>query len=214
MKKYITFDSYYTHTQYNDFLLNLRANKIIFEEFVCIKPPYQFYIYIEEKYLPVFLKYNIATSSLERYMLNKIRAYYPNEEYTLLRRQTDNPASFEKFVSPIIFRELRTANYACVFRYKNKEELIKISKGLGVKVWDLGRHREWNLGFTFSKMIKNYVNLSWIVLEKTDKSQYSKPGEFEATLNFNKLNKTKLANKYEDYPYYDDGIYYGLKITS
>jgi hypothetical protein len=215
MKKYVTFDDYYKPSEYNSFLNNLDYNNIEYEQYVCIRPPYHFYIYIDDKYLPVFLRYKIAESSIEKYMLNKIKAFYPNEKYMLTRKDSDSPSgSYEKYISPTIFKNIKNNDYACVFRYKNKEELIRISRELGVAIWDLGKQREWNLAFSYSKFIKSYIPLNWILLEKISSSQFSIPGEFEFELNYKKLNKVKLDNKYLDYPVYINGVYFPLKRTS
>lgn len=214
MLKYITFDNYYTITDYNNFITNLKNNKINFKEFISTKSPYNFYIQIDDKYLPVFLKYNIVPDNTIRYLLEKVQGFYPNEKFYLTRKLSDSPLLFEKYISPKIFQDIKDNEYACVFRYKNKEELYRITRELGIKIWDLGRQREWNLAFTYNKFIHNYIHLNYIILEKTKSGQFSKPGEFELELNYKKLVKVKLDNKFINYPYYDNGIYYALKKTS
>ena len=211
MTTYITFDSYYTHTQYNDFIDNLKHNNIIFKEYVCIKSPYQFYIGIDEKYLPVFLKYKIASSTTIQYLLEKIVPFQSSDIYTLTRKTNDNAMSYEKFISPTIFKNIKLHDYACVFRYRNVEELMKITKELGITIWVLGKQRVWNLAFTYSKYIKNYIPLNYLLVEKNRSGDYDTPGYFEHQLNYKKLITTKLTNKYIDYPCYDNGKYLPLK---
>lgn len=213
MIKYITFDDNYNITQYNDFITNLKNNKIPFKEYVSVKPPHNFYIGVDEKYLPVFLKYIEAPKSIDRWLVEKVTAFLPSEELFLKRKLSDSPVMFEKFISPKIFQDIQFNDYACIFRYKNKEELIKMTRELGIQVWILGKQREWNLAFSYNKFIKNYINLNWILLEKTKPSEYAVPGMFEAELNYKKLVKTKLTNKYINYPYYDNGKYFPLKLT-
>lgn len=214
MNKYITFDNYYTVTDYNNFLSNLDYNKVIYKEYVSIKAPYNFYIELDEKYLPVFLKYKEAPKGIEKYLLEKVQGFYPNEQFLLKRKVSDSPTQIEKFVSPMIFQDINNNQYACVFRYKNKEELIRITRELGIQVWILGKQREWNLAFSYNKFIKNYVPLDWILVEKTKTSDFIEPGSFEYELNYKKLVKTKLTNKFLHYPYYDSGKYFPLKKTT
>jgi hypothetical protein len=209
----ISFDKYYTRLEYNIFLENLTASKVPFKEYVSIKPPYYFYFSIDEAYIPVFLKHDIAPKGTDKYMLERIKAFQQNEIYTLTRKQSDTPNSFEKYVSPIIFRNLKDNDYGCLFRYKNREQLVKITRDLGIKVWDLGKQREWNVAFSYNKFIRNYVPLDWILLEKKKPSDFSKPGEFEYEFNYKRLIKTKLTNKFLNYPYYEDGKYFPLKKT-
>jgi hypothetical protein len=146
-------------------------------------------------------------------MLEKVIAYFPNEKFLLKRKISDSPTQFERFISPKIFVDVKTADYAAIFRYKNKEQLITMSRDLGIPIYILGKQREWNLAFSFSKMIKNYVYNDWVLIEKTKKSEYTKPGEFEQEFNYKKLVKVRLTNKYFNYPYYDNGKYFPLKLT-
>jgi hypothetical protein len=214
MQKYITFDPYYTHTEYNNFLQNIKDSGIPYKEYVLIKPPYYFYFSIDEKYIPIFLKYKELTKGNERYLLERVKTLYPSEDFYLLRKESDSTLNFEKFISPNIFKQIATEQYACVFRYRNKEQLMSISRELGIQVWVLGRQRDWNLAFSFNKFIKNYIPLDWVLVEKTKPSQFEKPGDFEAYLNYFVLHKVKLTNKVINYPYFDSGVYYPMKTTS
>lgn len=210
-KVYITFDGIYSIKNYNDFVNTAKAKKIELKEFINIRPPYRWYIQIEEKYLPVFLNYAVLPKADEKWLLEKMIPLNPMEEYILTRKVSDLPQDFQNFVSPNIFKDIPSADYCVMFKYKNKDELIKISKEIGIKIYVLGMHRGWNLAFTFNKYIRNYIYLDQIILEKKKPSDYQKAGEFEYTLNFKKLVKVKLTNKTLDYPYYEDGTWYPLK---
>jgi hypothetical protein len=208
---YITFDPYYNVTMYNSFVATAKKKGIPIKEYIEVRTPYNWYIQIEEKYLPVFLDYKVASKETENYLLEKLIPLFSNEAYTLTRKLSTLPQSFETFVSPDIFQKIPTASYAVCFRYKNKETLMRYSKELGLKIYLLGRHRDWNLAFCFNKYIRNYVFTSDVLLEKNKASEFQKPCDFERMLNYKKLVKAKLNNKTMEYPYIDDGVYYPLK---
>lgn len=212
-KIYITFDGIYNVQRYNEFVQNIKSYKVLYKEFISIRPPYKWHIQIEERYAPVFLKYQVLTKADEKWLLETMKPLYPNEAYILTRKVSDLPQDFQNFVSPNIFKDIPSADYALVFKYKNKEELLKISKEWGIKIYVLGKHREWNLAFTFNKYIRNFIFLDQIILEKKKPSDFQKQGEFEQTLNFKKLVKVKFTNKTIDYPFYEDGIWHPLKKT-
>jgi hypothetical protein len=196
---------------YNSFVDVAKSNNINIKEYIEVRPPYRWFVEVAESHLPVFLKYEIATKEMQKFLLEKLVPIYPNEEYNLKRKKSTPPQSFEDFVSPTIFKRIPSEPYALCFRYKNKEQLMRYSKELGIKIWLLGRHREWFLAFTFNKFIRNYIYTSDVILEKNNIKEFSKPCEFEVDLNFKKLIKVKLNNKVIDYPYIEDGVYHPLK---
>lgn len=211
MKVYITFDPYYDIIHYNEFIATAKLNKIEFKEFINVKAPYRWYIQIEEKYTPAFLRYNVLPKADDRWLLEKVIPLNPQEEYQVKRKVSSIPQNFQEFTSPYIFRQIIDEPYCVCFKYKNKEELMQISKEWGIKIYILGKHREWNLAFTFNKYIRNFIYMDQILLEKKKPLDFSKAGEFEIALNFKKLVKVKFTNKTLEYPYYEDGIYYPLK---
>lgn len=210
----ISFDAYYSRNEYNKFLENIKTNNVEFIEYVLLRPPYHFYFKISEKHLPVFLKYDILPKNMERFLLEKLKPVMPSDEIYLRRKPGDSALKFEKFVSPRIFRKLVTQQYGILFRYSNRSQLLEISRDTGATIWMLGKHREWNLAFSFSKYIKGYIPLDWVFVEKKKLTQFNKPGEFEYYLNWKKLVTTKLSNKTIDYPYIKDGQYHPLKMPT
>lgn len=208
---YITFDPFYSVDQYNDFIKNAKKNDMKVEEYISIKPPHYWYVKVNKSQLPFFLRYKEATADTTRWLVEKLKPLYPNEEIILKRRPTDSLTDYEKFVSPKIFKKVRTASYACLFRYKNNEELMKITKEMPFKIYVLGKYRTWNLALCFNKYIRNYVFSSWVLIEKTKDNQFSKPGEFEQHLNYKILVSEKFDNKTIEYPFFKDGVLHPLK---
>jgi hypothetical protein len=208
---FITFDPYYSVKDYSDFIENSKKLGYKLEEFISLKTPNNWYIKVNKDQLPIFLKYDIASDSTQRFLVEKIKPLYPNEEYILTRRPTDAKSDFERFVSPKIFQKIKSASYCCLFRYKNKDDLIKITKELPTVIYDLGNYKTWNLALCFNKYIRNYIFSSWVLLEKKNESDFSKPGEFEYLLNYKILVDTKFNNKTIEYSYFKDGTYTPLK---
>ncbi|MDD2505498.1 MAG: hypothetical protein PHF21_04450 [Bacilli bacterium] len=208
---FITFDPYYSVKDYSDFIENSKKLGYKLEEYISLKTPYNWYIKVNKDQLPIFLKYDIASDSTQRFLVEKIKPLYPNEEYMLTRRSTDAKSEFERFVSPKIFQKIKSASYCCLFRYKNKDDLIKITKKLPTIIYDLGNYKTWNLALCFNKYIRNYIFSSWVLLEKKNESDFSKPGEFEYLLNYKILVDTKFNNKTIEYSYFKDGTYTPLK---
>lgn len=210
-KIFMTFDEFYGVKDYNDFIANAVLNKIEFKEYISIKSPYRWYIEIDEKYKPVFLKYSLGAKGDEKWLLEKMMPLNPMEAYVLKRKVGDLPQEFSTFVTPNIFKDIPSLDYCVAFKYRNKEELRKISKEWGLKIYVLGTYRGWNLAFCTNKYIRNFIYLEQIILEKKKPSDFPKLGDFEQTLNFKKLVKVKFSNKTLDYPYYEDGEWNPLK---
>lgn len=208
---YITFDPYYTVQEYSDFIKNAKEKGRPVEEYILLKPPYNWYVKINKSDAPIFLKYSEASSSIEPYLVEKIKPLYANEEYLLTRRSTDAKNEFERFVSPKIFQHVKRASYCCLFRYTSKDYLAKATKEMPLKIYDLGQYKNWNLALCFNKYIRNYVYNSYVFIEKKSESDFSKPGEFEYFLNYKVLVDVKFNNKTIDYPYWKDGTYTQLK---
>lgn len=208
---FITFDPYYSVKEYSEFLNNSKKLGLKIEEYISLRPPHNWYLKVNKDQLPIFLKYDIASDSTQKFLVEKVKPLYSNEEYILTRRPTDAKSEFEKFTSPRIFQKIKSASYCCLFRYKNKDELVKITKEIPTKIYDLGTYKTWNLALCFNKYIRNYVYSSWILLEKKNESDFSKPGEFEYTLNYKVLVDVKFNNKTIEYPYWKEGTYYPLK---
>lgn len=207
---YITFDDFYSIKEYNSFIENAKKRTEI-QEYISLKPPHHWYIKIKKEHLPLFLRFKIASDSTERFLVQKIKPLYPSEEMQLIRRESTSLKDFERFVSPKIFQKVKHSSYAVLFRYKNKQELIKITKESPVKIYDLGQVGKWNLAMCFNKYIRNYIFSSWILIEKTKESEFVNPGDFEQYLNYKILVTSKFDNKTFEYPFVKDGVYTTLK---
>lgn len=208
----LTFDPYYNIKESNEFIKNLKENKINFNTYILSKSPYYWFYEVADKYKPVFLKFNEANSTDLRFMLPKLKELTPSDE-NYLRRIPKTPSDFERYVSPNIFKKAKDAEYFCIFRYKSISEINKITETLGIKIYILPKKvREWNIAFTFNKMIRNFVFGHYILFEKTKKTQFNKVGEIELYLNNKVFVTDKMKFKTRDLPFSEDGTYYPLKF--
>lgn len=208
----ITFDPYYSIQEYNKFIETAKKKNIKFKEYICIKPPYNWFIEIEQGKEPTFLDFKYATSTDERYLLEKLIPIYPADDTYLKRRETNPRSEYERYVSPNIFKKIPQAKYCTIFKFSSIDQIRKISTN-GIKVYYIGRYRGSYIGFSFNKYIQNFIMPSNIILAKTSDSQYSVHGEFEADFNYKFLVGSKMTNKTRELPYAMDGIYYPLNIT-
>ena len=56
--KYISFDNYYKQSDYNRFIMSAFNNGVPFKEYISIKPPYNWWLAIDDKDVPKFLDYD------------------------------------------------------------------------------------------------------------------------------------------------------------
>ena len=208
---FITFDPYYDINQYNHFIKVAKSKGLEIKEYISLKAPHHWYIKVNQAHFPAFLDFKLASDAMSKYLVEKLTPLYPNEAMLLTRRPTDSLVNFEKFVSPKVFQRVKNASYVCLFRYKNRQELLNITKELPTKIYDLGYHKTWNLAICFNKYIRNHVFSSHILIEKTNETQFGTPGEFELHLNYKILVNTKFNNKTIEYPYAENGNYFTLK---
>jgi len=120
---YITFDEFYGVNEYNSFINAAKNNGVEIREWISTRPPYNWYLEIDPKDLPRFLDFEIATSQQEKHLIKKIDPLVHADEYLLLRRETDSPNKFTKFVRNDYLTEVQEKTGITLFRYKNRQEL-------------------------------------------------------------------------------------------
>ena len=213
---YITFDDYYSVTEYNEFLTAAKNNSIEFYEYISTRQPFNWYLKIDDKYVPNFVNYEEITSADKKFICNVMKPRRSNEVPILLRRETDNPKNFEKFISPKSLIEAKDAPYAMFFKSSNKDEVRQFSKDLGdIPIYRFGEktQRKGYIWFCANKYIKGIIPEEQVLLEKTTKSEYNQPGELEYMLNFKVLVTEKIEGKGIEMPYFKDGKWYPLKAS-
>jgi len=215
-KVYITFDDYYDVTAYNEFLTAAKNNKIPYQEYISTRMPFNWYIQIDDKDLPTFVNYEEITSADAKYLTNVLKPRRSNEVPYLLRRQTDSPKKFEKFVSPKVLIDAKDAEYVMFFKSMNKEQVQQFSRDLGdVPIYRFGdkTQRKGFVWFCVNPYIQGIVPDNLVLLEKKSKNEFNNPGELERELNFKVLVTEKISGKGIEMPYFQHGKYYPLKAS-
>lgn len=209
---YITFDNYYTIEEYIEFIQAAKNNNVVFKEFISIRQPYLWYVQVETP--PQFVNYDVADKDIEKWLVSKLDARYPNEEYLLQRRVGSNK-QIEKYISPDPLKQARTEPYFLIFKSGGIPQLMELSKEIPeAKLWDLGDYRGYKYVLTFNKYFKGHIPLDKILLEKTNPKDFSNPGEIEQYINYKILIKEKMINKTIELPFVKNGKYYPLKRNS
>ena len=211
---FYTIDEYYTPEFYNECKESLKNNNIDFKEFISIKPPYKWYFQIDQE--PIMINYDKLTKSSERFLVNKIQALRPNEEYLLQRRNNAvGPKAILKYTENEPLKNARKSDFAIFFNATSKDQLLNITKELpGTKIYYFGRYynNKFRVALCTNPMIKNYLNPDDILLER--EKDFTELGRFESELNFKIFRQKDYLQKYTETTYFKDGKYNPVKIKS
>lgn len=210
-KYYITIDPFMSIKEYSNVITALNNNNVKYNEFISTKPPYNWYINLNE--LPIMVNYDIGTPNDNRFLVSKVKPLRPNEFYKLKRRETDgtSQASLEKFIYNDAFKDVKN-KYAICFRYKSNVELQELTRKLGIRVYKLGTYRGRQLAIGYNKYIKGEITPEYIVMEKLPK-EMNNIGEFEMMINYKWLNSKDKIIKYTQTPYVENGKLNQTKVN-
>lgn len=205
---FYTLDNYYSVKFYNETREALKNNQIKFKEFIEIKSPYKWYFKIDDNLKPIMVNYD--EKQKYRFLVQKVQALRPNEEYLLQRREDDAGSNIKKYIYNDAFRD--SEEYGIFFHIKSKDELLKISKEFPGKIYYLGKYydNKFRVCLCNNIMIKNYINPGQILLEKTP--EMKEPGRFEAEFNYRVLKLNDYVVKYTETIYALDGALIRPKV--
>lgn len=212
---YITVDPYYNVAEYNRMLQALENNGVEYSQWIDTKMPYQWYIKVSDDNQPRFIDFEVKPKTEERFLVSVIVPQRSQDNYLLMRRDTDPATNTSKFLMNDYWTEALNSDYVIIFKYKSPEDIRKISKELGIKIYELGTHR-WKLSMTFNKYVKSHLSTDQILFEKTreEMKEFSKPGELEAEFNYRYLRTEKITKKTLKTNYWDKGIKYpAIKVS-
>ena len=208
---YITFDTYYGVNEYNSFINSAKNNGVVLTEWINIRPPYKWYIGLNSKLdLPKFVDYEIANSNDEKWLVKKIDPLVSKDDYLLIRRENDSETNFTKFVNNDYLTDAYTNKKLILFRFKNREELLRISKSVEMqdsKIYILGTYRTWNLAVCTNPYILSHIATDWVVYKALTDADFNKVGEIEAYINYYILRTVKIDKKHFNTKYVMNGIY-------
>lgn len=227
----MTVDPYMSIVEYNLALQALRNNSVPFSQVIHIKAP--FYWFFDLPYAPMLVNYELADKSVKRFCVTKVIPVRPADDYLLQRRESNGLDGLVKYIENQPLAEARESKYALFFNAGNAEILRNASKNLpGIKIYYFGKFvsGKYKVALCTNPMIKNFIPMNSILIEKdlTSKgakalggsegtggnagNDYSKPGFFEADLNFRVFKNKDLLDKYSETPYFLDGNYVQVKF--
>lgn len=196
---FYTIDPYYDVNFYNQSKEALKNNNVNFSEFIEIKSPYRWFLKLNES--PIMVNYDKLEKN--RFLVQKVQALRPNEEYLLQRRGNSEGTNIKRYIYNDAFRDAE--DYGLFFNIKNREEFIRLSREYPGKIYYLGKYydNKFRVCLVNNPMIKNYILPNQILLEKTP--DMKEPGRFEAEFNYKILKFNDFIYKTSETIYSQDG---------
>lgn len=205
---FISIDDYYDIDFYNDALMALEENGVQYSEHILFQnssiPKY----YLNLPSAPLMVHYNSLLPEDEKYLVSKVIPIDANSSVELYRKQGD----FGKGIRKEIYLNdafLSIENYAAFINISSKEEALKLSKDIPLRIWYLGKYfNKYKVCLITSDYFIPALKESQILLEKTEKMSIVR---FEQEFNFSVLHRKDRLIKYSKTPYFEGGIFYKPK---
>lgn len=205
---FISVDDYYDIDFYNDALMALEENGVQYSEHILFQnssiPKYC----LNLPSAPLMVHYNSLLPEEEKYLVSKVIPIDANSSVELYRKHGD----FGKGIRKEIYLNdafLSIENYAAFINISSKEEALKLSKDIPLKIWYLGKYfNKYKVCLITSDYFIPALKESQILLEKTEKMSIVR---FEQEFNFNVLHRKDRLIKYSKTPYFEGGIFYKPK---
>ena len=197
---FLTIDDYYDTNFYNECIEALKNNKVEFNEFISTAAPYNFYFEVQDDDSPKFINYDEVPRSYNRFLVNKIIALNPKDDYIYQRRTTYvNKAALDHYA---VNDALETAEQSGegIFFTATKEEILKISKEYPRKMFYMGRYfnRKYKVYFTDNLIVKNYLTKNQILVES---NSFNHVTDLETELNLKIFHLKDRLVKLSETPY-------------
>lgn len=205
---FISVDDYYDIDFYNDALMALEENGVQYSEHILFQnssiPKYC----LNLPSAPLMVHYNSLLPEEEKYLVSKVIPIDANSSVELYRKHGD----FGKGIRKEIYLNdafLSIENYAAFINISSKEEALKLSKDIPLKIWYLGKYfNKYKVCLITSDYFIPALKESQILLEKTEKMSIVR---FEQEFNFNVLHRKDRLIKYSKTPYFEGGVFYKPK---
>jgi len=196
---FFTIDPYVSINEYNQSLQALENNKIKYTEFIALIGDFNWFLSLENNQKPIMINYDLMSGTEWKNAVSKVKPLTPNDIYLLYRRI--GKKEIARYVENDVFKKAKKSNNI-VFKIKNKEEMINLSKLYG-EIYPLGVYLNGSirLGICFNPEIKNSITPDRILLEMGT----HKTGELEKTINFKILRNQDKIIKYTKTPYWKNG---------
>lgn len=207
-----TIDPYYDIQHFNRTLESLKNNKVQYELFIDNRAPH--YFYIEAPIQPVFMDYDLISTSRERNLVSLVNSYTPQNDYRFLRRTSHTgKQGFTYYSENDVFAQMNKTKQG-VLIHMQVEHQFKVSKKYPRKLWFLGRYI--NSSFIVfqqdSLEIKNYLDVPHKILAQGSSFQHST--DLEAELNYKHFLFRERLIKLDETPVLQGGKYKAPQIRN
>lgn len=199
-----TIDPYYNIQFFNRTLEALKNNKVNFELFVDSKSPY--YFYIDCPIQPVFLDYDVISSSRERNLVSLVQPLTPQSDYKYLRRSSHTgKKGLEHYSTNDVFAQMNKTKEGVIFQM-TAENAFKVSKKYPRKIWFLGRYlsNSYTVFAQDSLIIKNYLHKVPHRILQEGKS-FNHSTELEQEVNYKIFSLRDRIIKLDETPFLNNG---------
>lgn len=201
--KYISFDNYYKQSDYNNFIMSAFNNGVQFKEYISIKPPYNWWLAINDENVPKFLDYDETKDT--RFFVSKITPRYPNEEFILRRKDNDPKTDIRRFIENDVLAMATKEKFVGVFIFQGTK-IREYSTQIDAKLYILGQKGMYKVGVCFNPYIQNVVDPADMILTIND-GDWRGQGEIEQRINYLWKPQLKLSNKTIESSYFYKGEY-------
>jgi len=205
----ITIDPYYTTSQYNESLQALKNNGIEYSEWISTLAPFEFYLDLDGQ-KPIMMNYDTPSKTVWNKLVSKVKPLKTNDE-VLLYRRGDKLSNVKDYINNDVFSRALKEEKTIVFNYKNKEQLLNLSKTYGV-IYPIGKYLRGSrrLAICFDVRVKNVITPSDLMLEMGK----HKIGELEIKINRKVLREQDKIIKWVHTPKYVKGKFMPTKPNS
>ena len=200
----ITLDPYYSVDFYNSCKDAMLNNNAEVKQYICIRPPYNWYIDVPHK--PVLLNWDPLPESYNKWLVNVVEPVLLNDEIKLFRRSADKGKFKRKFIMNDAYKDL-DGSEVIVFNASGHEELVKLSKAIPHKIWFLGRYYNKRIRLCMVKksdIVESLLPKEQILMVKNNETPFE---EMEAHINYKIFYMKDMVKKFALTPYFLNGAY-------
>lgn len=199
---YITIDPYYNTQFYHECCSALKNNGVSYKLFISVRPPYNWYIKVEDSNSPKFINFDVLGKSEQKYLVSCTQPLNVQDTVPLYRRNMGNWKDIY-FMCDAYTDCLDKDCY--VFKLDNRDQAVEISKTM--KIYFLGKYKKFKLFMCNNKHIQNLVPLEHI-LYHSENTTVKDLQDMEIKINYNVLLHSGIETKLQKYirmPYFEDG---------
>jgi hypothetical protein len=195
----LTFDGFYSNSEINDFLNNLKNKNINYNEFINTR---DYKLYIETEYDASILNYNEISKIQKMFLISKVIPSLSIDEikYNRFLSNSNNKELIKLGFNDVYYLYNNNSKETVYFiNLRSKDNAQKLSKKLG-KIYFFGKYNKFYIGLTNNQYTQNIVPLEDIL---TSGSLI----KAEQSLNYEIFNLKYYLKKYSITPYFENGSF-------